>query len=84
MLLYAITQGAIPSLDLLPSLPAFDLAFWADHPRFALFTITAGGVKDYFGDEMYDELKQGSGKNAIASTMPTQTIAPAMCTNSRD
>ena len=41
VLLYAITQGAIPSLDLLPSLPAFDLAFWADHPRFALFTITA-------------------------------------------
>ena len=23
-----------------PNLPAFDLAFWADHPRFALFTIT--------------------------------------------
>ena len=41
VLLYAITQGAIPSLDVLPSLPAFDLAFWAEHPRFALFTITA-------------------------------------------
>ena len=41
VLLFAITQGAIPSLDVLPSLPAFDLAFWADHPRFALFTITA-------------------------------------------
>jgi uncharacterized protein (TIRG00374 family) len=41
VLLYAITQGAVPSLDVLPRLPAFDLAFWADHPRFALFTITA-------------------------------------------
>ena len=30
----------MPSLNLLPSLPAFDLAFWADHPRFLLFTIT--------------------------------------------
>jgi uncharacterized protein (TIRG00374 family) len=41
VLTYAITQGAVPSLDVLPRLPAFDLAFWADHPRFALFTITA-------------------------------------------
>ena len=40
VLLYAITQGAVPSLDVLPSLPAFDLSFWADHPRFALFTPT--------------------------------------------
>ena len=40
VLLYAITQGALPSLNLLPSLPAFDLAFWADHPRFFLFTLT--------------------------------------------
>jgi uncharacterized membrane protein YbhN (UPF0104 family) len=41
VLLYAITQGGLPSLDLLPSLPAFDIAFWADHPRFLLFTLTA-------------------------------------------
>jgi glycosyltransferase 2 family protein len=41
VLLFAITQGALPSLDLLPSLPAFDLAFWADHPRFFVFTLTA-------------------------------------------
>jgi hypothetical protein len=41
VLLFAITQGALPSIDVLPSLPAFDLSFWADHPRFALFTITA-------------------------------------------
>jgi glycosyltransferase 2 family protein len=40
VLAYALTTGALPSLDILPSLPAFDLAFWADHPRFALFMIT--------------------------------------------
>jgi uncharacterized membrane protein YbhN (UPF0104 family) len=41
VLVYAIAAGGLPSLNLLPSLPAFDLAFWADHPRFLLFTITA-------------------------------------------
>ena len=38
VLLFAIATGTLPSL--MPSLPAFDLAFWADHPRFALFAIT--------------------------------------------
>jgi uncharacterized membrane protein YbhN (UPF0104 family) len=40
VLLYAITAGVLPSLNILPSLPAFDLSFWADHPRFMLFTLT--------------------------------------------
>jgi hypothetical protein len=40
VLLYAIAAGGLPSLDLLPTLPAFDLAFWAEHPRFLLFTVT--------------------------------------------
>ncbi len=40
VLFFALTQGVLPSLNLLPSLPAFDLAFWADHPRFMLFTLT--------------------------------------------
>jgi len=40
VLSFALTQGVLPSLDLLPSLPAFDLAFWAEHPRFMLFTLT--------------------------------------------
>jgi uncharacterized membrane protein YbhN (UPF0104 family) len=44
VLLFAITAGGLPSLNLLPSLPAFDLAFWADHPRFLLFVITALAV----------------------------------------
>jgi glycosyltransferase 2 family protein len=41
VLFYAIAAGGLPSLNLLPSLPAFDLAFWAEHPRFLLFTSTA-------------------------------------------
>lgn len=40
VLLFALTTGTLPSLDILPSLPAFDLAFWAQHQHFALFTIT--------------------------------------------
>jgi len=41
VMLFAITQGVLPSPPKLPNLPAFDLSFWAEHPRFALFTITA-------------------------------------------
>jgi uncharacterized membrane protein YbhN (UPF0104 family) len=40
VMLFAISQGALPSLPTLPNLPAFDLAFWAEHPRFALFVVT--------------------------------------------
>ena len=40
VLLFALTQGVLPTVPELPSLPAFDLSFWADHARFALFTIT--------------------------------------------
>jgi uncharacterized membrane protein YbhN (UPF0104 family) len=40
VMLFAITQGALPSVPKLPDLPAFDLAFWADHPGLAIFTIT--------------------------------------------
>jgi uncharacterized membrane protein YbhN (UPF0104 family) len=40
VMLFAITQGVLPSLPSLPDIGAFDLSFWADHPRFALFTIT--------------------------------------------
>ena len=41
VIIYAVAAGGLPSLDLLPTLPAFEVAFWADHPRFLLFTITA-------------------------------------------
>jgi uncharacterized membrane protein YbhN (UPF0104 family) len=33
VLLYAITQGLLPKPPELPDLPAFELAFWAEHPR---------------------------------------------------
>jgi uncharacterized membrane protein YbhN (UPF0104 family) len=41
VMLFAITQGVLPSPPNLPNLPAFDLSFWAEHPRFALFAVTA-------------------------------------------
>jgi uncharacterized membrane protein YbhN (UPF0104 family) len=44
VMLFAITKGVLPSLPQLPNLPAFDLAFWADHPQFALFSLTALAV----------------------------------------
>jgi uncharacterized membrane protein YbhN (UPF0104 family) len=40
VMLFALTQNVFPSVPDLPSLPAFDLAFWADHPRFFVFTLT--------------------------------------------
>src|SRR5262245_51613016 len=33
VLLYAITQGLLPKPPRLPDLPAFEISFWADHPR---------------------------------------------------
>ncbi len=32
ILLYAATQGLLPSPPRLPSIPAFDISFWAEHP----------------------------------------------------
>ena len=40
VLLYAITQGLLPPLPQIPKLPAFEISFWADHPR--LFFLTLG------------------------------------------
>jgi uncharacterized membrane protein YbhN (UPF0104 family) len=42
--LYALTQGLLPQPPELPDLPAFDIAFWAQHPSLLLFTLTALGV----------------------------------------
>ena len=41
VMLFAITQGVLPSPPKLPNLPAFDLSFYAEHIRFTLFVITA-------------------------------------------
>lgn len=42
VLLYAITQGLLPPLPQIPDLPAFEIAFWADHPK--LFFIVLGAT----------------------------------------
>jgi glycosyltransferase 2 family protein len=44
VLAFAFTQGAFPKPPDFSSLPAFDLAFFAQHPRFALFTLTVLGI----------------------------------------
>ena len=40
ILLFAFTQGAFPKPPDFSDLPAFDLAFFASHPRFTLFLLT--------------------------------------------
>jgi uncharacterized protein (TIRG00374 family) len=41
VLLYAITQGLLPPLPRIPRLPAFEISFWADHPKAFLITVVA-------------------------------------------
>ncbi len=41
VLAYAITQGLLPPLPQIPDLPAFEISFWADHPRTLLIVIGA-------------------------------------------
>ncbi len=33
VLFYAISQGLLPPLPRIPDLPAFEISFWADHPK---------------------------------------------------
>jgi uncharacterized membrane protein YbhN (UPF0104 family) len=42
VLAYAITQGLLPEPPRLPNLPAFELAFWAEHPQ--VFLIVTGAL----------------------------------------
>lgn len=39
VLLYAVSQGLLPEPPQLPDLPAFEIAFWAEHPQVFLITI---------------------------------------------
>ncbi len=40
VLLYAISQGLLPPLPQIPDLPAFEISFWASHPKaFAIVTV---------------------------------------------
>jgi glycosyltransferase 2 family protein len=42
VLLYASSQGLLPSLPELPHLPAFEISYWADHPQ--TFAILSGAL----------------------------------------
>jgi uncharacterized membrane protein YbhN (UPF0104 family) len=44
VLTYAFSQGVFPKPPDFSSLPAFDLAFLASHPRFTLFLLTVLGI----------------------------------------
>ena len=39
VLFYAISQGLLPPLPRIPDLPAFEISFWADHPKALAFTV---------------------------------------------
>jgi len=41
VLLYAVSQGLLPEPPQLPDLPAFEISFWANHPRTLLIAIGA-------------------------------------------
>jgi uncharacterized membrane protein YbhN (UPF0104 family) len=41
VLLYAVTQGLLPEPPQLPDLPAFEISFWAAHPRAFLIVTVA-------------------------------------------
>jgi uncharacterized membrane protein YbhN (UPF0104 family) len=49
ILAFAFTQGAFPKPPDFSKLPAFDLAFFASHPRFMLFVITALAILGLVG-----------------------------------
>jgi uncharacterized membrane protein YbhN (UPF0104 family) len=42
--LYALAQGLLPKPPRLPHLPAFEISFWAEHPRFLVFFLTVLAV----------------------------------------
>ncbi len=41
VLLYAVSQGLLPKPPQLPDLPAFEISFWAEHPRVFLIALGA-------------------------------------------
>ncbi len=66
--IYALTQGLLPQPPELPDLPAFDIAFWAEHPSLLLFTLTALGIATVVifallarrVEQFWDRVKQGA------------------------
>jgi uncharacterized protein (TIRG00374 family) len=65
--IYALTQGLLPRPPELPRLPAFEIAFWADHPDVLLLAITILGVGFVIAfavlarrvEEFWQRVKQG-------------------------
>jgi uncharacterized membrane protein YbhN (UPF0104 family) len=68
VLVYAITQGLLPKPPEIPDLPAFEFAYWANHPRFFVFflTVLAIGLIVAFAivarraERFWDRVKQGA------------------------
>jgi uncharacterized membrane protein YbhN (UPF0104 family) len=68
VLAYALTQGLLPATPELPRLPAFEIAFWADHPRLLILflTVLAIGAVVLFAvlarrvEAFWDRVKQGA------------------------
>jgi uncharacterized membrane protein YbhN (UPF0104 family) len=66
--IYALAQGLLPQPPELPDLPAFDIAFWAQHPSLLLFTVTALGIATVVifallarrVEQFWDRVKQGA------------------------
>jgi uncharacterized membrane protein YbhN (UPF0104 family) len=66
--IYALTQGLLPKPPELPDLPAFDIAFWAQHPDFLVFTLTALAIVAVVAfallarrvEAFWDRVKQGA------------------------
>jgi uncharacterized membrane protein YbhN (UPF0104 family) len=67
ILAFAFSQGAFPKPPDFSELPAFDLAFFASHPRFALFVLTALAIGALIGFALlsarvrafWDRVRQG-------------------------
>jgi uncharacterized membrane protein YbhN (UPF0104 family) len=67
ILAFAFTQGAFPKPPDFSKLPAFDLAFFASHPRFALFLLTVLAIAALAGFALlsarvrafWDRVRQG-------------------------
>ncbi len=66
--IYALTQGLLPKPPELPNLPAFDIAFWAQHPSLLVFTLTALAIATVVTfallarrvEAFWDRVKQGA------------------------
>lgn len=67
VLMYAITQGLLPRPPELPNIPAFEISFWAEHPRALVLFLTllaVGGTAAFIlyahrAEAFWQRIKQG-------------------------